>query len=457
MSIVEDLQRWLDSALDSPTERGGAVAVVAEDDLACAAAGVADASSALPVRAETAFPVACLAKPVLATLVGALVEAGRLALDSPVHALLPGSFEGWSRISRSIRVHHLLTHSSGLSGAMDFEDRALSLAESAASRAFVAIAAAGDVYSYSSFGFAVLVEVIEAAAEADWCEALRRYLGEPLRIRFQCGQSAQTAVGHTWDAASRRLMPRGPPSPGQAARLHAAALDLQMTAGGLARLARLHLDGGTAPDGRRLVHPALCARLSADTLAPRCGSTPMLGLAWKRFAADLCGHRGLTDGSQASLLLCRRRRKALVCLANSGASTISQRFREAQGFPRLVSEHRPVCEHPGDTLGGGASVAGRYRAADRFARVSCGNGAPGSAVAIRFCRLDGTPFADTDIALTRIGSTAYYVGKPRSARLPKGLLVEFIADAAGRIGWARVNGKALRKYPRRAGWAPRQR
>lgn len=440
------LERWLITALDSPAERGGAVAIVDDGDASCAYAGLADGASGRAVRAGTAFPIACLAKPVLATLTLALIDAGRLALDDGIRTLLPASFDGLHRISRSIRLHHLLTHLSGLGGAMDFENRALSLADGIGSDDFVAIAEPGDVYSYSSFGFLVLVKVIEAVTDTDWREALDRHLGKPLRVGFQFGPSGTSAVGHAWDECTRVLVPQKPLDPQQADRLHETALDLHMTAANLARFASLHVSGGIAPCGRRLLRRHLCELMYSGSQRPRFGSTPISGLTWKHFAPGVYGHIGLTDGSRASLLLCRKNRKALICLANSGTSALSERLHAANAVPNLISEHALLSRRRRDAIDAG--VTGRYVGADRFVSVQTLQYPSSPKITMCFHEPDGTPFADGCVPLLRVGPTDYYVGKPRCARLPKSMLVQFVADATGSIGWARVNGKALRKQPR---------
>ena len=64
-----------------------------------------------PVKCDTIYPVTSLAKPITATAAMLLVEDGLLGLQRPVSEYLP-EFSGEGK--QEVRVHHLLTHTSGL-------------------------------------------------------------------------------------------------------------------------------------------------------------------------------------------------------------------------------------------------------------------------------------------------------------------------------------------------------
>ena len=64
-----------------------------------------------PLARDTIFPLASLTKPITATAVMMLLEDGLLGLNRPVAEYLP-EFVGEGK--EAVRVHHLLTHTSGL-------------------------------------------------------------------------------------------------------------------------------------------------------------------------------------------------------------------------------------------------------------------------------------------------------------------------------------------------------
>src|SRR5207237_496119 len=69
------------------------------------------AGDAKPVITTTLFHLASIGKPMAATAVMLLVEAGRLSLDDTLASIIP-AFAGRGR--DSITLRHLLTHTSGL-------------------------------------------------------------------------------------------------------------------------------------------------------------------------------------------------------------------------------------------------------------------------------------------------------------------------------------------------------
>lgn len=435
----DDLQSWLLGVLDSPLERGGAVAVVEKDRLSWACAGTADSDEGRAVGQDTAFPIACLSKPLLTTLVLIFADARRLSLDERVCRFASKTTSGRRRIPDSLRVHHLLTHCSGLSGAIDFDERGLNLADDVRVDEFVEIARPGDVYSYSTFGFLLLLDVIEAVADTDWRTALDERLAKPLRIEIATGQNGSNAACHTWNACAGRMR-RETVTEREGRFLHAAALDLHMTAKDIGTFAGVHLNDGAAPCGRRLLSETSCRLMHFGSYRPRFGHTPILGLGWKHFGNGFYGHFGFCRGSSASLLFGRKTHKALISLANSDSSTLRQRLHGEHAFPKTVSEY---------SLGGRGeraqadSLVGCYVGAACFAIVEDARQRGGRG--LKMClRRAGGELVGGGIDLLQIGVSAY-VGKPGDPRLPKGILVEFVSKASGSIGWALVNGTAMKK------------
>lgn len=68
-------------------------------------------SDASPLAADTLFPLASITKPITATAAMILVEQGRLCLSFPVSYYIP-EFVGEGK--HHVKVHHLMTHTSGL-------------------------------------------------------------------------------------------------------------------------------------------------------------------------------------------------------------------------------------------------------------------------------------------------------------------------------------------------------
>ena len=90
---------------------GVAVAIVRSGDVIKAQGyGLANVEHNVPVTPETIFQSGSLGKQITAAGVMLLVDDGKLALSDPLSKFYPDGPASW----RSITIHHLLTHTSGL-------------------------------------------------------------------------------------------------------------------------------------------------------------------------------------------------------------------------------------------------------------------------------------------------------------------------------------------------------
>lgn len=74
--------------------------------------GYADLQNESPVRRKTTFLLASITKQFTAGAIVLLQQDGKLAFSDPINKYLPEPVEAW----KDVRIHHLLTHTSGLSG-----------------------------------------------------------------------------------------------------------------------------------------------------------------------------------------------------------------------------------------------------------------------------------------------------------------------------------------------------
>lgn len=144
-------------------------------------AGLASRSPKLAMAPDVRFQIASVSKPMTATVVMSLVEAGTLSLDDPVSKWLPDLLDDGDTIT----VEQLLTHTSGLynvtqlaswswTGPTYSATELVELAE-ANGRAF----APGERAEYSNTGFVVLGLVIEAATGGSLRRAMREVVFRP--------------------------------------------------------------------------------------------------------------------------------------------------------------------------------------------------------------------------------------------------------------------------------------
>ncbi len=121
MTLVPDLQGYIDRAAERHRVPGAAVAVGMDDRLAEAATGVINLDTGVEATADSLFQVGSVTKVWTAALVMQLVREGLVDLDQPVRRYLPGFGVVDAAASDSITVRQLLAHTGGFDGDL-FED-----------------------------------------------------------------------------------------------------------------------------------------------------------------------------------------------------------------------------------------------------------------------------------------------------------------------------------------------
>lgn len=268
-----------------------------------------------PVTAETPFLVASLTKPVTVMAAMMLVERGLLRLNDRVADFLP---ELNRPDKASIRIRHLMCHTSGLPDMLP-ENDAMRAGHAPLSKFIEAIAATellfepGTQVSYQSMGTALLAEVVQRVAGRNLGDFLKTEIFEPLGMN-------STALGVGGDEARR--VARIQISSQQAATnwhwnspywlgLGAPWGGMTSTAPDLARLAKLFLGGGRLGQIRLLSEPSVALMSTSQMesytrLAPDDRRLNTWGLGWRVFGlgvgtnlgellpAQAFGHHGAT-------------------------------------------------------------------------------------------------------------------------------------------------------------------
>lgn len=352
-----------------------------------AEAGVAGLRNPQPVSANTVFQLGSISKVYTATLLFTL--AGPEILERAVAEVVPEA--AW--MDPAIRVHHLLTHSSGLGGDY-FADTGRG--DDALARYVTELAdlprdvplAPGSRYSYCNSGFAVLGRLIEILSGCSYDTALRTRLCDPLGARATV-TLAEDAIMHPVALGHNRHDP-APLRPDDTWNFSRACNPLGgvcASAGDLLSFAELHLRDGRSADGTVIVDPALARLMRRRHLdAPPLSRPAARGLGWGVFAyqgADLVGHDGETYGQIASLRLDPSRELAVVVLTNAipDGDEIARALGEAVlGSWGLV---QPAITRPdGDAAAfDPALYVGRYRNLDAVFDVAAAD--PGLVVTTR--------------------------------------------------------------------------
>ncbi len=298
-----------------------------DDEVVEAAHGVLSVSTGVEVTTDTSFQIGSISKVWTATVVMQLVDEGRLDLDAPVRDVLPDLRVADETVSAQVTMRHLLTHTSGIDGDV-FTDpgRGDDCLEKY-------VASLGDVpqnhplgatFSYCNTGFVIAGRVIEVLTGQTWDAAVRERIIEPLGLHHTSTLPEEAilgraAVGHVGEPdeeprpTPRWLMPR---SMGPAGLINSTARELLT-------FARMHLAGGVATDGTRVLSAeSVDAMQQVQTELPDQHTLgDGWGLGWILFTWDgsrVIGHDGGTLGQSAFLRMVPEAGVAVALLTNGG-------------------------------------------------------------------------------------------------------------------------------------------
>jgi CubicO group peptidase (beta-lactamase class C family) len=336
----------------NPTDGG-------EDEIVEAAAGVLNVNTGSRATVDSLFQIGSITKVWTATVAMMLVEEGKLALDAPIVDVLPELRLSDADVTKQVTLRHLLTHTSGIDGDV-FTDTgrgddtlelfAAALSEVAQNHPL------GATWSYCNSGFVLLGRVIEKLTGTTWDAAMRERLYAPLGLTHTVTLPEEAllhraAVGHFNIEGKPTLAPVwGPPrSAGPAGLICARPRDVLA-------FARLHLTGGRAPDGTRLLQEQTVQQMAAKQadLPDKHTLGDSWGLGFERMLWDgrrVIGHDGNTIGQAAFMRMLPDAGLAVTLLTNGGEASnlydelYREIFAELAGVSvphRLEPPERPV-------------------------------------------------------------------------------------------------------------------
>ena len=297
----------------------------ADDELAEVAHGVLNVGTGVAATTDSVFQIGSITKVFTATVVMQLVDDGLLDLDTPIAELLPELRLADPQTTKQVTMRHLLTHTSGIDGDL-FADtgRGDDCLEK-----YVALLAdvpqnhpIGATWSYCNAGFVLAGRVIEKLTSRTWDAVVRERLFAPLGLT-RTGTLPEEALLHRAAVGhSGHEEPVVVPVWTFARALGPAGL-INSTVGDVLAFARLHLTGGLAPDGTRLLSEAGAAAMTEShaVLPDPYTLGDSWGLGWIRHGWDgrrLVGHDGNTIGQAAFLRLLPDAGLAVAALANGG-------------------------------------------------------------------------------------------------------------------------------------------
>jgi CubicO group peptidase (beta-lactamase class C family) len=311
--------------------------------------GHADVGAGRPVASETLFEIGSIGKSFTACCVLQLAEEGRLDLHAPVTTYLPW-FEIQSPFDEPITLHHLLTHTAGITRGGDITSN--SLFDVWALRSTGVTVPPGSVFWYSNVGYRVVGAVLEAVERRPYADILQERVLDRVGMpdsepAIRTGMRERMANGYGPWPDDRPAPPSGPMVPAVWFETATADGSVAASARDLAAFLRMLMNRGEAPNGRVLSEESFA--LMSGRMVKRNDEWYGYGLAtgeadgvtWLGHGGGMVGYESFMDSDvQAGL--------GVVVLINGvdwGSFTFAL-GRYAVGLARAARDGAPLPEPP---------------------------------------------------------------------------------------------------------------
>jgi CubicO group peptidase (beta-lactamase class C family)/D-alanyl-D-alanine dipeptidase len=341
--------------------------------------GFEDSTGKKAATADTVYRAGSVSKLFTGVALMRLVEAGRLELDAPVTAYLPG-FEPKNPFGEPITLRHLLSHRSGLvrepPAGHYFDDSSPTLEATVASlNDTTLVYRPGSRVKYSNAAVAVLGRVLETATGKPFEAAIQELVLGPLRLESTAFHLTPDLEPHLAQALMWTYDGRSFPAPTFALGMSPAG-NLYSTVGDLGRLVSLLFAEGGAPGG-----PVLQPATLAEMLRPQFDSTSQSGFGLAFSLAELegrrrVGHGGAIYGFATELAALPEEKIGVVVAASlDGANAVVSRIASHALRLALAAKGKLPAPDPWSRTAPidaalARQLAGRYAGAARAVRFS---------------------------------------------------------------------------------------
>jgi CubicO group peptidase (beta-lactamase class C family) len=173
------VEEFLDDTL--PDGASGTVVAARDGEIAhCRGFGLADREAKVAAGCDTAYDIMSMTKQFTAAAILKLEMMGKLSVSDPMSEFVGPVPDD----KRAITVHHLLTHTSGLTDQLGGDYEALSREEMLDGALESELRSApGTEYSYSNLGYSILAAIVEKASGTSYERFLASHLFEPAGMR----------------------------------------------------------------------------------------------------------------------------------------------------------------------------------------------------------------------------------------------------------------------------------
>jgi CubicO group peptidase (beta-lactamase class C family) len=328
-----EVKRWLQDRFSGLLAEhrvpGAAVAVAVDGHVIDHAAGVLSKATGVEATVDSVFQVGSITKVWTSTLVMQLVDEGAIELDAPVRRYLSEFRLADKAAAAAITVRQLLCHTAGFEGDI-FTDTGTGddcLEKYVPTLAEVEqLFPPGERFSYNNAGYCVLGRIVEVLRGKPFDDCMREHIFGPLGLTH-AANGPYEAILHRAAVGHLQPTPDADPQPAPVwalARSNAPAGSmLAMRPRDLVTFARMHVKGGTAPDGTVVLSPdSVKAMQQRQVEVPRLGLMGNAwGLGWELFdwpGGRVIGHDGGTVGQSALLRVVPDGDVVIALLTNGG-------------------------------------------------------------------------------------------------------------------------------------------
>ena len=203
-SYSNDLDNIFDSVFKAD-EPGGAVLIAKDGKIIYEKGfGVEDITTKKPISNNTLFNVGSISKTFVAFGILQLAKENKLSIDDDIYKYFPDFKD--SSIAKKIKIHHLLTHSSGLPDIRNVQEDSVFYLTAKDEENWAPIKKAdsvefqpGERFNYSNPAFNGLALIIEKVTSMKWQEYIRKKIMEPAGMKTSTitdGPYPESGVSH---------------------------------------------------------------------------------------------------------------------------------------------------------------------------------------------------------------------------------------------------------------------
>lgn len=317
MSALDSLRTRIADILDAQSAASGVagavVGVSVGDEQFSLAHGCANLNTGQEFTTDTGWLLGSVTKLLTTTALLRLVDQGAVDLDAPARRYIPEFALSDADATDAITVRMLVNHTNGIDADDLMPD---GVRGRDASRSYTSHLAdvgclfePGSGLTYSNPGFVLAARIIEEQTGLPYEQAIQRDLFDP------CGMTDATAV--QTQALLRRTaigaFPAEEPGDLRATELFSlpesaagAGATPIVTVADMIAFGRMHLSGGLAADGRRILSEELVAAMQVPTIDLGIPQAPPVGLGW--WLVPIAGttaawHGGGSPGGRSSFCI----------------------------------------------------------------------------------------------------------------------------------------------------------